>query len=200
MLCIPIPEEYGGSGGTLSHEAIVPHHINSIGTDEQKNWWPPSMASGEIVAVMARTGPARDPASPRRRRSSAFERAGGRRLHCLEGETHHDRNHRRTAPGIARDPRPHPRHPHGAAEQAQYGRSAYDRRSRSSAQHSRVRSGPVARRPRRRRESVLCGDGSGGHGGHCSSCSFGSNALGVGEDRNRLSGSAPSAAIFFPVP
>lgn len=78
LLCISIPEEYGGGGGTFAHEAvilqeqglvgdaawansvhsaIIAHYINAIGTEEQKHKWLPGMASGEIVAAIAMTEP-----------------------------------------------------------------------------------------------------------------------------------------------
>jgi acyl-CoA dehydrogenase len=81
FLCASMPEEYGGGGGTLAHEAvlhlaacraglassyaagvsvscgIVAHYILSYGTENQKRAWLPKLASGEWIAAIAMTEP-----------------------------------------------------------------------------------------------------------------------------------------------
>ncbi|MES2257042.1 MAG: acyl-CoA dehydrogenase family protein [Pseudomonadota bacterium] len=72
-----VPEEYGGSGGTPAHAAvvfqelgysgnsgfglglnhIVGHYILNCGTEQQKKRWLPGIASGEIIAAIAMTEP-----------------------------------------------------------------------------------------------------------------------------------------------
>ena len=78
LLCVSVPEEHGGGGGTFAHEAvialeqaraaddawgnavhsvIVAHYLAAFGTEEQKRRWLPGMASGELVGAIAMTEP-----------------------------------------------------------------------------------------------------------------------------------------------
>jgi len=78
LLCLMIPEEYGGAGGDYRHEAvfmeqiqlkgvdgfgaslhnaIVAPYILHYGSEEQKRKWLPRMASGELVGAIAMTEP-----------------------------------------------------------------------------------------------------------------------------------------------
>jgi acyl-CoA dehydrogenase len=78
LLCVSIPEAYGGGGGDFRHEAavteeqshamaggfsnsvhsgIVAHYLLAYGSEAQKQRWLPRMASGELVGAIAMTEP-----------------------------------------------------------------------------------------------------------------------------------------------
>lgn len=78
LLCLDIPEEYGGTGGNFGHEAvvqqelvlahdtafgfsvhstIVAHYVEAFANEEQKKRWLPQLASGEKVIGIAMTEP-----------------------------------------------------------------------------------------------------------------------------------------------
>jgi alkylation response protein AidB-like acyl-CoA dehydrogenase len=78
LLCLTVPEEYGGMGGDrlystvlmeeqsyagvtgpgfAVHSDIVANYILNFGTEEQKHAWLPKMASGEAVGAVAMTEP-----------------------------------------------------------------------------------------------------------------------------------------------
>ena len=78
LLCLRLPEAYGGAGGDFRHEvvlrnrslekrraafatslhsAIVAPYILHYGSEEQKRKWLPKMASGEFIGAIAMTEP-----------------------------------------------------------------------------------------------------------------------------------------------
>ena len=78
LLCLAVPEEYGGPGGDFRHEvvlmeaiakkqisgfaaslhnAIIAPYILHYGSEEQKWRWLPKMASGEFIGAIAMTEP-----------------------------------------------------------------------------------------------------------------------------------------------
>ena len=78
LLCLDIPQEYGGAGGDFRHEAILyeelnrrglsglgqgvhsicAHYLLNHGTEAQKRRWLPRLASGELIGAIAMTEPA----------------------------------------------------------------------------------------------------------------------------------------------
>ena len=78
LLCTTMPEEYGGYGvdrlysmilieeqayamdsstGFSLHSDIVANYLNNFANEEQKKYWLPKMASGEVVTAIAMTEP-----------------------------------------------------------------------------------------------------------------------------------------------
>jgi len=78
LLCLDIPEQYGGGGGDFRHEAVVYEELNrrgisgfgqgvhsicanyvlNHGTEAQKQRWLPRLASGDLIGAIAMTEPA----------------------------------------------------------------------------------------------------------------------------------------------
>jgi acyl-CoA dehydrogenase len=78
LLCLDIPEQYGGGGGDFRHEAVMyeevgrrgisgfgqgvhsicAHYVLNHGTEAQKQRWLPRLASGELIGAIAMTEPA----------------------------------------------------------------------------------------------------------------------------------------------
>jgi acyl-CoA dehydrogenase len=78
LLCLDIPDQYGGAGGDFRHEAVMyeelgrrgisgfgqgvhsicAHYVLNHGTEVQKQRWIPRLASGELIGAIAMTEPA----------------------------------------------------------------------------------------------------------------------------------------------
>ena len=78
LLCLDIPDEYGGAGGDFRHEAVMyeelgrrgisgfgqgvhsicAHYVLNHGNEAQKQRWLPRLASGELIGAIAMTEPA----------------------------------------------------------------------------------------------------------------------------------------------
>lgn len=78
LMCMDMPEEFGGQGGDAAMEMLVqhelslagdsavgfgiastitPHYLVEYGTEEQKRQWLPALASGEKISAIAMTEP-----------------------------------------------------------------------------------------------------------------------------------------------
>ena len=78
LLCLDIPDQYGGVGGDFRHEAVMyeelgrrgisgfgqgvhsicAHYVLNHGTEVQKQRWLPRLASGDLIGAIAMTEPA----------------------------------------------------------------------------------------------------------------------------------------------
>jgi acyl-CoA dehydrogenase len=77
LLCLDVPEQYGGGGGDFRHEAVVyeelcrrgisgfangvhsicAHYVLNHGTEAQKQRWLPRLAAGDLIGAIAMTEP-----------------------------------------------------------------------------------------------------------------------------------------------
>jgi acyl-CoA dehydrogenase len=77
LLGLSLPEDYGGAGGSIHHDAVLfdvlgrlgitgfgvhvhliaAHYVLAYGSDEQKTRWLPKLASGELIGAIAMTEP-----------------------------------------------------------------------------------------------------------------------------------------------